>query len=55
MKLKRGLKLKSKKSNKTAILKREGGMGHWDCDCDGKNHKIHRGTLLKYYEEIKQQ
>jgi len=35
-----------------AILKRVRGK-HWDCDCGGANHKIHEGTLDKYYKEVK--
>ena len=52
MKLKRGLKLRDKNSGRIITLKREvGGNGHWDCVCGKKNHKIHKGTLEKFYEE----
>ena len=53
MKIKRGMKFRSKGSGRVIVVKRKAtGHGHWDCACGKKNHKIHEGTLRKYYETL---
>ncbi len=54
MEIRRGMTLKSKTSKKVVVVKtKAGGMGHWNCACGNKSHKIHEGTLNKFYEEVK--
>ena len=51
MKYKKGMCLVDKATGKLIVLKRPNGK-HWDCKCSGGNHKIHEGTLAKFYKLI---
>ena len=54
-KIRVGLELVDKNTGKTITVKRKAsGNKHWTCSCDNKTHKIHEGTLHKYYE-VKQE
>lgn len=35
------------------VRKRAGGNKHWNCICGRNNHKVHEGTLEKFYEVTK--
>lgn len=53
MEIKRGLQLKDKNSGRVITVKNKAsGNNHWNCACGRHSHKIHEGTLRKYYEEI---
>jgi hypothetical protein len=54
MRVKRGLRLRDRKDGRVITVKRKAsGNGHWQCDCGSrKQHKIHEGTLRKYFEVI---
>ena len=54
MKLRRGLVLADKETGREIkLIKPVGGFGHWNCKCGKKNHRVHEGTLKKFYEELK--
>lgn len=53
MKFKKGMVLGDKKTGRLILIKsKASGNKHWNCVCGRKNHKIHEGTLLKFYEVI---
>ncbi len=58
MKYKVGMILQSKTSNVTIKLtSKHNGNGHWNSTkinegSSNKNHRVHEGTLQKYYEII---
>jgi hypothetical protein len=55
MKLKRGMKLKSKNSGVVIkLINKASGNNHWNCNQVNrkKSHKVHEGTLRKFYEPL---
>lgn len=52
MKIKPGARFRDNNTGRVIVVTKRAGGKHWSCVCGKKNHRLHEGTLQKFYTRL---